>query len=182
MPLPKVRVDREQMMKRVVRFTELEGYDGGLPDSRYPGSERTLYNVMGFQPPAEANTVVSPVGAEAAEKAGIKVQEGFNIGYAECISGNGPLMHNHDTNETFIPVTGQWEFQWEVDDRIESVTLGPLDTISIPPGVNRRFINRTNNANPKETNLLMGVIAGNSPGAEFSEGAMDMLREKDLVD
>lgn len=182
MALPKVRVDRAQMMKRVVRFADLEGYDGGLPDSRYPGCERTLYNVMGFQPPAGTETVVSPVGAEAAEKAGIKVQEGFNIGYAECISGNGPLMHNHDTNETFIPITGEWEFQWEVDDRIESVILGPLDTISIPPGVNRRFINRTANADPQKTNLLMGIIAGDTPGAEFSEGAMDMLRERDLVD
>jgi mannose-6-phosphate isomerase-like protein (cupin superfamily) len=180
MAIPKVRYTREQMMLRVARFAELEGYDGGLPDSRYPGSERVIYNLMGFQPPEDA-TVVSPVGAEAAAKAGIRVQEGFNIGYAECVSGNGPLMHNHDTNETFIPITGKWEFQWEVDGKVESVTLGPLDAISMPAGVNRRFVNVTENADPSETNIVMGIIGGDTPGAEFSEEAMEMLREKNLA-
>ncbi len=181
MTLRKVRVDRDEMMKRVVRFCDLEGYDGGLPDSHYPGSERTIYNVVGFQPPEGEESVVSPVGAEAAAKAGIKVQEGFNIGYVECISGNGALMHNHDTNETFIPITGEWDIMWEVDDRVETVRLGPLDTIAIPPGVNRSFVNRTDNEDPNATNLMMGVIGGNNPGAEFSEESIAMLREKNLI-
>lgn len=181
MGLPKARMDRDEMLQRVVRFSDLEGYDGGLPDSHYPGCERTIYNVVGFQPPKGAESVVSPVGAEAAEKAGIKIQEGFNIGYVECVSGNGALMHNHDTNETFIPINGEWEIMWEVDDRIESVMLGPLDTISIPAGVNRCFVNRTENDDPKATNLMMGVIGGDTPGAEFSEGAIEKLRAKNLI-
>ncbi len=181
MSLPTKRVTRDAMMQRVARFADLEGYDGGLPDSHYPGSERTIYNVLGFQPPAGDNTIVSPVGAEAAEKAGIRIQEGFNVGYVACVSGNGALMHNHDTNETFIPMTGIWEFQWEVDDRVEAVTLGPLDTISMPAGVNRRFVNVTKNADPATTNILMGIIGGDTPGAEFSQGAMQLLRAKNLV-
>lgn len=181
MSLPSKRVTREEMMKRVARFSDLEGYDGGLPDSRYPGSERIIYNVLGFQPPEGGDAIVSPVGAEAAEKAGIRIQEGFNVGYVECVSGNGALMHNHDTNETFIPMTGEWEFQWEVDDRVETVRLGPLDAISMPAGVNRRFVNVTRNADPQATNLLMGIIGGDTPGAEFSQGAMQLLREKNLV-
>src|SRR3546814_15521532 len=111
------------MMQRVARFAELTGYDGGLPDSHYPGCERTLYNVLGFQPPEGDDSVVSPVGAQAAALAGIRIQEGFNIGYAECAIGKGPLMHNHDTNETFIPITGQWRFEWEVDGKIGSATV-----------------------------------------------------------
>ena len=181
MSLPKVRVDRAAMMKRVARFADLEGYDGGLPDSHYPGAERTIYNVMGFQPPEGEDVVVSPVGADAAAKAGIRVQEGFNVGYVECITGNGALMHNHDTNETFIPMNGEWEFQWEVDGKVESVILGPLDAIAMPAGVNRRFINRTRNSDPAATNILMGIIGGDTPGAEFSEGAYELLREKNLI-
>lgn len=180
MALPQIRVDRAQMMKRVVRFTDLKGYDGGLPDSRYPGCERVIYNVLGFQPPEGESTVVSPVGAQAAAMAGIAVQEGFNVGYAECVIGNGPLMHNHDTNETFIPITGRWLFEWEVDGKVEGVELGPLDTIAMPAGVNRRFENVTK-GEPGETHLLMGIIGGDTPGAEFSEGAMEKLREKGLA-
>lgn len=90
-------------------------------------------------------------------------------------------MHNHDTIETFIPMTGTWEFQWEVGDGIESVILGPLDTIAMPAGINRRFINVTSNDDPQTTNILMGIIGGDTPGAEFSQGAMQLLREKNLL-
>jgi len=34
-------------------FKDLKGSDGGLPDSKMPGCERTLYNVIGFQPPQD---------------------------------------------------------------------------------------------------------------------------------
>ena len=49
--IPTIRVTREEMRKRVALFSELKGSDGGLPDSRYPSAVRTLYNVIGFQPP-----------------------------------------------------------------------------------------------------------------------------------
>ena len=52
---------REEILTRVARFKNLKGYDGGLPDSHMPGCERTLYNVIGFQPPAGAGGgVTSP--------------------------------------------------------------------------------------------------------------------------
>lgn len=180
MALPQIRVDRAQMMRRVARFDEIEGYDGGLPDSNYPGCERTIYNVMGFQPPEGGTAVVSPVGAQAAAMAAIRVQEGFNIAYAECEIGKGPLMHNHDTNETFIPITGTWRFEWELDGKVEAIDLGPLDTIALPAGVNRRFENVTQ-GKPGEKHLLMGIIGGDAPGAEFSAEAMEMLKEKGLA-
>src|SRR3546814_16809542 len=89
MAIPNIRVDREQMMQRVARFADLTGYDGGLPDSHYPGCERTLYNVLGFQPPEGDDSVVSPVGAQAAALAGTRIQEGFHIGYADDANGKG---------------------------------------------------------------------------------------------
>ena len=52
---------REEMTKRVARFKDLHGSDGGLPDSNMPGCERTLFNVIGFQPPkGEGDAVTSP--------------------------------------------------------------------------------------------------------------------------
>ena len=51
--LPRLYLTREEMMKRVARFKDLKGSDGGLPDSKMPGCERTLFNVIGFQPPPD---------------------------------------------------------------------------------------------------------------------------------
>jgi hypothetical protein len=94
--LPRIALSRAEMMKRVARFKELKGFDGGLPDSKMPGCERTLYNVIGFQPPkGEGGAVTSPVGDDAARLAAIKISEGFNLGYCRAKPGCGPMMHNH---------------------------------------------------------------------------------------
>lgn len=44
---------RDEMLKRVARFRDLKGSDGGLPDSKVPECRRTLFAVIGFQPQAE---------------------------------------------------------------------------------------------------------------------------------
>ena len=41
--LPRIALSRTEVMKRVARFKDLKGFDGGLPDSKMPGCERTLY-------------------------------------------------------------------------------------------------------------------------------------------
>src|SRR5438093_13288577 len=70
--LRRIKVSRADMMKRVARFNELKGFDGGLPDSKMPGCIRTLYNVIGFQPPEDsAGAVTSPVGEDASRLAAI---------------------------------------------------------------------------------------------------------------
>ena len=163
---------REEMMQRVARFKKLKGSDGGLPDSPLPECRRKLYAVIGFQPPmAESSAVTSPVGANASSMPAIPIAEGFNLGYCKARPGKGPLMHNHDTNETFIPMTGRWRCEWNEGDAIESVDLDPYDVISFPPGVARRFMNVTYDE-PGREHLLMFVIGGNQPQAEFTPAAM----------
>lgn len=176
MSIPVIRVTREEMLKRVAFFKDLKGFDGGLPDSDYPSAKRKLYNVIGFQPPQDgSNAVTSPVGAMAAENSAVKINEGFNMGFCEAEPGKGPMMHNHDTNETFMPISGRWRCSWEVDDQVEFVDVGPCDVVSFPAGVNRRFENITFDE-PGKTHFLMFVISGNAPKAEFSEGSMDELK------
>jgi quercetin dioxygenase-like cupin family protein len=175
--LPRTRVSRRDMLKRVARFSSLKGFDGGLPDSRYPGCERRLYNVIGFQPPKSEGQggVSSPVGAKAARMAAIKISEGFNLGYCRARPGRGPMFHNHDTNETFIAMTGTWRASWEdPKGRIQHVDLKPLDVISLPPGVSRRFMNVTRGS-PRKESILMFVIGGNAPRAEFTAESMGLL-------
>jgi hypothetical protein len=167
---------REDILARVARFQDLKGFDGGLPDSNMPGCERILYNVIGFQPPpGSAGGVTSPVGDQAAQLAAIKISEGFNLGYCRAKPGHGPMMHNHDTNETFIPMTGRWQASWENDKGgIEHVDLDPLDVVSFPPGLIRRFENVTP-GDPDAEHILMFVIGGDAPRAEFTDKSMTEL-------
>jgi hypothetical protein len=163
---------REEMMKRVARFKELKGSDGGLPDSKLPECRRKLYAVIGFQPPmADSASVSSPVGADASAMPAISIAEGFNLGYCKAKPGKGPLMHNHDTNETFIPMSGKWRCEWNEGDALQYVDLDPYDVISFPTGVARRFMNVTY-AEPNREHLLMFIIGGNQPQAEFTRAAM----------
>jgi hypothetical protein len=98
--LPRIALSQAEMMKRVARFKDLKGFDGGLPDSKMPGCERTLYNVIGFQPPkGEGGAVTSAVGDDAARLAAIKISEGFNLGYCRAKPGCGPMMHNHHARD-----------------------------------------------------------------------------------
>ena len=174
--LQRKRFSRADMMKRVARFSKLKGFDGGLPDSKFPGAERTLFNVIGFQPPkGEGEGMQSPVGAEASRMAAIKITEGFNLGYCKALPGKGPMLHNHDTNETFIAMTGIWRASWENEKgKLEHVDLKPLDVISFPPGASRRFMNVTKGPKNRES-VLMFVIGGDAPRAEFTKESMNAV-------
>src|SRR5690242_4026469 len=169
---------RDEMMKRVARFKRLKGSDGGLPDSPLPECTRTLYAVIGFQPPMDRQNeaTTSPVGEDASAMPAIPIAEGFNLGYCKAKPGKGPLMHNHDTNETFIALTGRWRCEWNEGDAMQSVDLAPYDVISFPPGVARRFMNVTF-GEPGKEHLLMFVIGGNQPQAEFTPAAMRRCEE-----
>jgi len=179
--LPRRGIARRQMMKRVARFSKLKGFDGGLPDSDHPDCRRTLYNVIGFQPPkTERDGKQSPVGEKAARMAAIKISEGFNLGYCRALPGKGPMLHNHDTNETFICMTGVWRASWESKKgKVEHVDLKPLDVISFPPGASRRFMNLKKGPGGKR-GVLMFVIGGNAPSAEFTSESMDELEQKGI--
>jgi mannose-6-phosphate isomerase-like protein (cupin superfamily) len=164
---------RAEMMKRVARFKKLKGSDGGLPDSKLPECRRKLYAVIGFQPPEDGN---SPVGADASTMPAISIAEGFNLGYCKAKPGKGPLMHNHDTNETFIAMTGRWRAEWNEGAATEYVDLDPYDVISFPVGVARRFMNVTYDE-PHKEHLLMFIIGGDQPQAEFTPAALRRCEE-----
>jgi len=164
---------RDEMLQRVARFKRLKGSDGGLPDSKLPECRRKLYAVIGFQPPQTGD---SPVGANASAMPAISIAEGFNLGYCKAKPGKGPLMHNHDTNETFIAMTGRWRCEWNEGAAMEHVDLEPYDVISFPVGVARRFMNVTYDQ-PTKSHLLMFIIGGNQPQAEFTPAAMQRCEQ-----
>ena len=177
--LPEARVwTRDEMMKRVALFSTLKGSRKGLPDSHLPECDRELINVLGFQPPKESDEaeIVSPVGSDNALAPAIPISEGFNMGFVRTGPGKGPLMHNHDTNETFMPISGKWKCAWNEGDDYEEIIVGPCDVVSFPPGCMRRFECVEAPAGEDEAVMLF-VIGGNAPAVEFSEGAYKRIAE-----
>ena len=59
---------------------------------------------------------------------------------------------------------------------VEFVDLGPLDVVSFPPGMVRRFENVTK-GDPNMESVLMFVIGGDGPRAEFTDQAMERLEK-----
>lgn len=152
------QVSREQMMKRVARYKNLVYPPDRYPDSQLPGHERRNYLVVGTGLVVDGGK--DPLSA-------IPINEGFTLSYVEAKPGNGPKLHNHDTNETFIAIKGRWRVIWG-EKADQHVDLDPLDLCSVPPHVPRRFMNVTD-GDKDEYGLLIAVQAGDQPKAQFLE-------------
>ena len=130
----------KQMQARVARFSSLKPTDDYL-DAQIPGCERTTYRVIGHGPDA-------PLAAEQ-----------FHLNIVSCAPGKSAPLHNHLTQEVFMPLSGTWEVFWGPTGN-RSIRLEAWDTINIPPGVSRGFRNVG-----KDVAFLMGVAGGQDPGA-----------------
>jgi len=129
----------EEMEARVARFRALRP-TADYVDAGIPGCERTTWRVLGVPPDA-------PLAAED-----------FHLNLVQCDPGKAAPLHNHLTQEVFIPLSGEWEVFWGPGGE-RSLRLGPWDTISIPPGVSRGF--RNVSAKPA---CLIGIASGRDPG------------------
>ena len=170
--IPRRLVSADEMSHRVARFATLKGASSGLPDMAHPEGMRTLINVIGFSAPKEGGKTYSPVGTAASAASAIPIDEGFNLGFARAKPGCGAFAHVHDTNETFMPLTGLWRFFYNEGPEQGYVDLGPYDVISMPPGVARGFTNVTP-GDPEAEALLLYVIAGVQPKVEYTAEAED---------
>jgi hypothetical protein len=74
-----------------------------------------------------------------------------------------------------MPITGRWRCAWNEGPEYEFVDVGPCDVVSFPPGVARRFMNVTE-GEPDTEHLLLFVVAGNGPQAEFTPDANEIMR------
>lgn len=149
-------VTPEQMKKRVARYKSLAYPPDRYPDSQLPGHVRKNYLIVG-------RGLVVDDGKDPLSA--IPIDEGFQMSYVEAEPGNGPMLHNHDTNETFVAIRGRWRVIWGRDEE-HHVDLDPLDVCAVPPFVPRRFINIERAANG-EVGLLLTVQPGNAPNVEF---------------
>lgn len=154
--LAPIAANAEELQRRIARFNELEYNPDRYSDSHKPGASRKIFNVIG------AGLEMSDGGDSLPA---IQVTEGFNITYVAATYGNGPSLHIHDANETFIVASGRWKVIAGQDEDIE-VELGPLDCISVPALIPRRFVNITEE-DPETEHVMVAVLAGDTPRAAF---------------
>lgn len=171
MNIPVIRPSRTEITRCVARYDSLTRNDGGLPDADLPGYKRTFLNVIGFKPPQNIDgRLISPVPDNM--RAHIShMQPGFGMAYVQVAPGNGVMMHVHDTNETFVVLEGRWRMTWEGEQGDDSVELDRYDVISFPPHVQRQF-HCLSTSPGVEKGMILGVIGGDQPAAEYSPQAV----------
>jgi uncharacterized RmlC-like cupin family protein len=146
-----VKVTPEEMRRRMARFGSLQSYQyqneaaSGIPaEVMEKIAAHRVYPLMVPQ---------NYTGRSA--QAPIKGAPGLVLSIAECPPGDGPAMHIHEqTIENFFCVSGRFEIAWGDPGEERSVVLEPLDFISVPPGVPRRFTN----VHASETGRLFVII------------------------
>ncbi|GAA4330958.1 hypothetical protein GCM10023165_04970 [Variovorax defluvii] len=146
----------QEMHSRVARFKSLRYPPDRYPDSQLPGHARRNYLVIG-------RGLVVAGGKDP--MSAIPIDEGFQMSYVEAEPGNGPMLHNHDTNETFVAIKGRWRVIWGLNEE-HAVDLDPLDVCSVPAYVPRRFVNLEAGAG-STMGLLLAVQPGDAPNCEF---------------
>jgi mannose-6-phosphate isomerase-like protein (cupin superfamily) len=159
-----MQITKEAMLRRVARFKDLAASEHAFVDSKIPGHERLIYNVIGGGVTEDPS--LAPAVADARD---------FNVTYVKAEPGKGAALHSHTTVEVFTPLSGRWAIVW--GDRGENeLILETWDTISVPPGVMRGFRNVGS-----EDALLMAILGGTVPGrVTWSPDVLEKARRTGL--
>jgi quercetin dioxygenase-like cupin family protein len=139
-------ITREAMLKNVFRFGQMPSSERAFIDAVIPGHNRILMGALG-RGTADENL-----------KPQVETAENYHIDFIRALPGNGAALHSHDTEETFICLTGRWRVTWGNTGE-DHIDLDYLDGICCPPGVMRSF----SNISDKEA-LLLSILGGREPG------------------
>ena len=139
---------KADMLGRVALWKDLKPNPQMFVDTRLPEHARDLYSVIG-----------RGVSEDASTHPAITDSPDFNLAYIGADPGKGAALHAHETVEVFIPLTGTWAIYWNEGDDQEEVILGPMDCISVPPGLMRGFRNAGD-----EHAYMIGIVGGSDAG------------------
>jgi mannose-6-phosphate isomerase-like protein (cupin superfamily) len=118
-------ISREDLLKRVVRHQQWVNVDRADPH------DRRQFALIGH-PRLGQEKPVTPM---------IDGDHGFALTVVAATPGKGPRLHSHNENETFMVLSGRWNFVVGEGDDQQTVELGKYDTITMPSFVPRTFIN-----------------------------------------
>jgi uncharacterized RmlC-like cupin family protein len=155
-------VSREEMLKRVARFTDLTPSARPLVDAVLPQFQRQIFQIIG-----------GGVTEDPSVKVPITAVEGFHLSIVKAGPKKGTGLHNHRTVEVFMPLTGTWAIQWG-DAGENELALGPWDVVSVPTGIMRGFRNDS-----AEDAYMLAIVGGDDPGrVAWAGDVMDAVRAK----
>ncbi|WP_134698752.1 hypothetical protein [Ammoniphilus sp. YIM 78166] len=137
----------QDVHKRVIRRQDVKANWEAFPDFK-----KATYRYIGTL--ASTDTSILPKLTES----------NISLGIIEAAPGPQARLHDHEVEEIFMPLDGLWEFFWGPNGE-ERTTLGPLDVISVPPGVLRGF----NNVGGTTGRLLVLNTNADAEGAAFDE-------------
>ncbi len=141
------QISREEMLKRVARFSDLKPTDPKAFGGNMIPKGVSSFSVIG-RGVADDPSLQPPI-ADA---------QSFNTVIVKSMPGTGAPLHSHPTVEVFVALNSQWVFFWG-DNPEDQVTLGPRDTISFPPGVMHGFRNLGS-----EEGCLYAILGGTDAG------------------
>lgn len=139
-------LSKDEMLQCVFRFDELPSSNLAFIDAVLPGHKRTLMGALGAG------------AADENLRSQVKQAENYHIDFIRAEPGNGAALHSHDSEETFICLTGTWKVAFG-DHGEDYVELSYLDGIVCPPGVLRSFENTSD-----QEALLLSILGGKEPG------------------
>jgi hypothetical protein len=110
-----LQVSKEEMLKRVARFKQVAPSEYAFVDSKIPGHERLIYNVIG------GGVTEDPSHTPAIEDA-----RDFNVTFVKAEPGKGAALHSGTTVEVFTPLSGRWAIIWADcwRERVDSQDVG----------------------------------------------------------
>ncbi len=141
------QISREEMLKRVARFSELK-----------PTDPKAFGGAMIPQGVSSFSVIGRGVAEDPSLQPPIADARSFNTVIVKSMPGSGAPMHGHPTVEVFVALNSQWVFFWG-DNPEDQITLGPRDTISFPPGVMHGFRNIGS-----EEGCLYAILGGTDTG------------------
>ena len=155
MKIPEVSV--ADMENRVARYKEMQGASLAYLDQRIPGHEREIINLVGFASMTE-NVIENKDDPTTAPLIPFAAH-GFNVQIARAEHGGGAALHNHQTEEVFMPMIGNWSIFWLEGEQEREVILEPFDVIHLPTLIFRgfRYVG-------EGTGALLAVVGGPDEG------------------
>jgi quercetin dioxygenase-like cupin family protein len=133
-PMPPEEIDRldrfsvEQFRTRVITPADRRWTDRPFLCSVLPGGRAELAPVIGYGMVEDRRT--SPPLHEP---------HNFSLAWLRATVGEGMLRHRHHSTQVVTVKSGRWEVRLNSDGDTQTVTLGPQDTLSVPPGAWRSF-------------------------------------------
>ncbi|MFM0653577.1 cupin domain-containing protein [Paraburkholderia sediminicola] len=144
-----MKVTKQQMEQRVVRYGELMPCRTAFIDAHTPGSDQ------------KENFTIIGRGVSESRDQHVHIDDtpGFNIGAAGQPPRCRNSLHAHRTAEVFFVLKGRWRFFWGRWGNAGEVLLEEGDIFNIPTGIFRGFENVGT-----DYGMIMSILGGDDAG------------------